>query len=166
MHERNVTLMDALVINKVKEFYNSLIRQGMKEFKFSLGWLGSFKKRYSIRSYARHWEAASVEITGEVAVKIQALKELISQFDPDDVYNMDEIGLFFRLEPGRTLATKKMSGHKVVSVQLYLSITRLEFFPPNVTAVYQPMDCGITCAFKAHRRKYVVEMKLEKISQF
>ncbi|KAL3682913.1 hypothetical protein R1sor_000935 [Riccia sorocarpa] len=166
--ERNVTLTDELVTDKAKKLYNTVTHdnEGGKEFKFSHGWLNGFKKRYGIKSFVRHGEAASVEITKEVVRKIEELKRLIFEFDPEDVYNMDETGLFFRLEPSRSLATKKMSGHKVVSVQSQVRVTRIEFFPPNVNAVYQPMDCGIIRAFKAHYRKYVVETKLEKISHF
>ncbi|KAL2632892.1 hypothetical protein R1flu_004371 [Riccia fluitans] len=236
MQERSVTLTDELVTDKAKQLYNTIPRdcESTKNFKSFHGWLSGFKKRYNIKSYARHGEAGSVEITQEVLAKIESLKQLISQFDPEDVYNVDETGLFFRLEPRRSLATKKMSGkkaskgrltialtcnmtgtdklvpfvihkynrphaftkrnirradnlgilwhsntkvwmmidlfemflvkfekhlrlvgkekvlllldnfsgHKIVSVQSQIRIIRVEFFPPNVTAVYQPMDCG------------------------
>ncbi|KAL3699229.1 hypothetical protein R1sor_017251 [Riccia sorocarpa] len=98
--KRDVTLTDELVTNKAKQLYNTMPHddEGGKEFKFSHGWLGGFRKQY---------------------------------------------GLFYRLEPSRSLATKKMSGHKVVSVQSQVRLTRIEFFPPKIIAVYQPMECGI-----------------------
>ena len=42
------------------------------------------------------------------------LKEIISQFDPADVYNADETGLFFRMSPNQTLAKRRNAGKKLV----------------------------------------------------
>ena len=38
--------------------------------------------------------------------------ELLSQYRPEDVYNADETGLFFRLTPNQTLSTKAVKGKK------------------------------------------------------
>ncbi|CAF4210512.1 unnamed protein product [Rotaria magnacalcarata] len=40
---------------------------------------------------------------------------------------------------------------------IQLENIKLKFFPPNTTAVIQPMDQGIIRAFKAHYRRYLVK---------
>ena len=41
--------------------------------------------------------------------ELDALYKLISTFDPENVYNMDETGLFFRILPSYTLLLKSES---------------------------------------------------------
>ncbi|KAL2644591.1 hypothetical protein R1flu_012178 [Riccia fluitans] len=61
------------------------------------------------------------------------------------------------------LLVDNFTGHKIVSVQDQIRILRVEFLPPNVTAVYQPMDAGIIQAFKAHYRKHLIHLKLDRL---
>ena len=42
----------------------------------------------------------------------QTLIEILSQYKPENVYNADETGLFFRMTPNQTLATKPVKGKK------------------------------------------------------
>ena len=53
-----------------------------------------FKKRNQLRVYRLHGEAGSVS-TEHLPEAQKKLKEIISQFDPADVYNADEQGYFF-----------------------------------------------------------------------
>ena len=39
-------------------------------------------------------------------------KETLSEYSPNDIYNMDETGLFYSLEPNRTVATGSVHGTK------------------------------------------------------
>ncbi|KAL3693992.1 hypothetical protein R1sor_007643 [Riccia sorocarpa] len=255
MQEANVTMSDEMLITKARMLQNSVLRETEKEIKFSNGWLQGFKRHHKIQAYVRHGEGASAEITEDVLDRIEALKALISGYEPDDIFNMDETGLFWQLEPNRTLATRAVSGkkksknrftvaltsnmtgtvklppfiihkfsnprafarrnirrpenlgivwhsnskawmtmklfeqylldfekrlkesgrskvlllldnfagHKVISVGDRISIIRIEFLPPNVTAVFQPMDAGIIRAFKAHYRRLLIRLKLERL---
>ena len=43
---------------------------------------------------------------------ILQLQEDLFAYDPQDIYNMDETGLFYRLLPNSTLATGPVSGKK------------------------------------------------------
>ncbi|KAL3694266.1 hypothetical protein R1sor_007917 [Riccia sorocarpa] len=61
------------------------------------------------------------------------------------------------------LLVDNFTGHKIVSIQDHIKIIRIEFLPPNVTAVYQPMDAGIIRAFKSHYRKRLIHLKLERL---
>jgi len=79
---------------------------------FSAGWLEKFKKRHGIRQVVAHGESGSVD----VAVVEEALPDLcrlISSYSPKDVFNVDETGLFFRIQASRFLATKQLEGKKI-----------------------------------------------------
>ena len=72
-----------------------------------------FKKRNQLCIYRLHGEAGSVSIEHLPEAR-RKLKEIISQFNPDDVYNADETGLFFRMTPNQTLAKRRNAGKKLV----------------------------------------------------
>lgn len=78
---------------------------------FSNGWLEGYKKRHGIKSRIRYGEAASLDeaAIAEQLVQVQALSR---QFNPQDVYNCDETGLFWKMTPDRGLATHQISGTK------------------------------------------------------
>ena len=66
-------------------------------FEFSNGWLDRFKARYGIKSYRRFGESGSVD-TAVIAQARPLLCELLDQYDWKDIYNMDEAGLFYRMQ--------------------------------------------------------------------
>src|SRR5947209_14932137 len=58
-----------------------------------------------------HGEHGSVD--DQVVEKaITDLKQLTNSYEWKDIYNMDETGLFFRMEPDTTLATRQLAGKK------------------------------------------------------
>ena len=57
----------------------------------------NFKKRYNIKGYTHHGEAASSNVSEEVLKKMEDIKTLVSQYRSCDVFNMDETGLFYNL---------------------------------------------------------------------
>ena len=67
--------------------------QGIKEPRWSLGWLQGFKKRYRIKKYKQSGESASADISGSEE-EIARIREVIKSYPSDDVYNTDETGLF------------------------------------------------------------------------
>ncbi|XP_070573830.1 tigger transposable element-derived protein 6-like [Ptychodera flava] len=79
-------------------------------------------------------------------------------YSPENIFNADETGVFYRALPDRTLATKadECKGGKV-------SKERLTFFPANTTSVLQPLDQGAIRAFKARYRKRLLRSVLAKI---
>lgn len=74
-------------------------------FKASSGWLDKFKNRYGIRQLSITGEKLS---SNEAAVEPfkNALQNRITEMQlcPDQIYNADESGLFWKLLPQRTLA--------------------------------------------------------------
>ena len=43
----------------------------------------------------------------------------MAKYNEEDIYNADETGLFFRMEPNQTLSTGAVAGHKKVKNFLF-----------------------------------------------
>ena len=80
-------------------------RYDQANFKASNGWLERFKGRHNISSAVTSGEKGCVDGIVVDDWK-ERLPDLISGYKPDDIYNMDETGLFYRALPDRTLAIK------------------------------------------------------------
>ncbi|KAI0993064.1 hypothetical protein K3495_g15120 [Podosphaera aphanis] len=83
----------------------------MEVLTFSNGWLGSFKKRHGIKSWPRNGEDISVNeaVVGQQLARVQ---ELATEYHPDDIYNCDESGLFWKMTPEKGLSTTSVTGSK------------------------------------------------------
>ena len=60
------------------------------------------EERYNIKQFKISGESADVDIV-VVEDFQERLPDLISQFKPEDVFNCDETGLFYRALPDKTL---------------------------------------------------------------
>ena len=76
---------------------------GIESFKASDGWLTCFKTRNCIVYKAISGEAKDVNIIDVEEWKAR-LPALCIGYKPEDIFNADETGLFFRALPNRTLA--------------------------------------------------------------
>ncbi|KFY61417.1 hypothetical protein V496_05011 [Pseudogymnoascus sp. VKM F-4515 (FW-2607)] len=77
---------------KAREVWRQLPYYSNKpEPEFSTRWLEKFKKRHSIRARFQHSEAASTPDVDEAMEKLQLIAK---QYKEEDIYNMDETGLF------------------------------------------------------------------------
>ena len=79
--------------------------------KFSNGWLEKFNKRHSFSQHLAHGEAGSVDQQA-LQQELPAIKHLIQQFSPEDVFNADETALFYCNPPVKTIASRSVSGIK------------------------------------------------------
>ncbi|GBM30944.1 Tigger transposable element-derived protein 1 [Araneus ventricosus] len=85
-------------------------------FKASRGWFDNFRKRTGIHSVVRHGEAASSDVKAAEDY-LKTFSELIEAngYIPQQVFNCDETGIFWKKMPIRTYITaeeKIMPGHK------------------------------------------------------
>ena len=71
--------------------------QDTNTFQFSNGWLNRFKARYGIKERVRHEESGSVNLE-ILEQSLPAIREVLDQYEWKDIYNMDETGLFYRLQ--------------------------------------------------------------------
>ncbi len=70
---------------------------GHEPFEFSNGWLEVFKSHHGIRSYHRFSESGSIDMA-TLANTLSAIRDILNQYAWKDIYNMDEIGLFYRIQ--------------------------------------------------------------------
>ncbi|KAJ5502608.1 hypothetical protein N7463_005482 [Penicillium fimorum] len=89
---------DAIII-KAREIWTQITEyQTLPLPHFSNGWLNRFKKRYATQVRDRQDGVPQPPLqTGRKELK--ALKTLCGEFSEDDIYNMDETGLFWRKSP-------------------------------------------------------------------
>ena len=87
------------------------IGKNYTDFKASNGYIRCFKSRYNIQFKDLRGEAGSVDtsITNDWFNKI---KTILKDYASEDIYNLDETGLFYRAQKGRTFVTGKESNDK------------------------------------------------------
>jgi len=83
---------------------------GQTEWKCSAGFLDRFKKRHNIAFKVAAGEAGSVD-KQTVDDWLTCLPQIISDYSPDDIFNMDETGVFYKMLPDRTLCFKDEKCH-------------------------------------------------------
>lgn len=78
---------------------------GPTDFKASSGWFENFKKRNNITFYKICGESGSVS---EEACKewLETLPPILKENDPQNIFNADETGLFFKCLPDKTMGVK------------------------------------------------------------
>lgn len=124
------TINENIICEKAKMIFADLVKNTpgsstTKEvFKGSRGWFEKFKRRTGIHSIVRHGEAASSD-TKATENFIGDFKKLIDSegYLPQQVFNCDETGLFWKKMPRRTYITaeeKALPGHKPMKDRLTL----------------------------------------------
>ncbi|XP_064413042.1 tigger transposable element-derived protein 6-like [Latimeria chalumnae] len=119
-------------------------RLGVQDFAYSKGWLANFKSRRGISHHRLHGEAASADMTAIVAGRAE-LQQTLADYSPDDIYNFDGTGLFYKLGPSGTLATAPVAGHKKskerITVALFCNASGTDLRKPIVIARAKRPQC-------------------------
>lgn len=122
---RMISVSGPLLKERALKFANDL---GLDSFKASNGWLESFVKRNNIVFKTMSGERGEVDsaVVNDWKEKIPSLCE---EYEPRNIFNMDETGLFFRQSTRSTLIQKgvdcaggKMSKERI-TVALCASMT-------------------------------------------
>ena len=111
---KGMILSDIILREKAKDFAKDLNIEE-NSIGFSNGWLSGFKSRNNLSKQRLHGEANSAPLSTLPELRAE-LQELISKYNPSDVFNCDETGLFYRMTPNQTLASGPVSGTKKVSI--------------------------------------------------
>ncbi|XP_068235575.1 tigger transposable element-derived protein 1-like [Palaemon carinicauda] len=97
-----------------------------KIFKASCGWLDNFRKRIGIHSVVRHGEAASSGLKAAADyVKTFASAFAEQGYTPQQLFNCDETGFFWKKMPRRTFLPaeeKRLPNHKPTKDRLTLGL--------------------------------------------
>ncbi|CAB4444237.1 unnamed protein product [Rhizophagus irregularis] len=104
-----IPLSDMMLQEKGLEFAKSLKIEN--EIKCANGWVYKFKQRNRLHKVNFSGEANSTPLA-TLSEERSRLKRILSNYSREDIYNVNETGLFFRMEPNQTLATGKVSGRK------------------------------------------------------
>ncbi|XP_072155736.1 tigger transposable element-derived protein 6-like [Bemisia tabaci] len=105
--DKNVSIDGALLKEKATFFAES---RGHANFRASNGWMANFKKRSGLTFKKVCGESASVDDGICISWKGE-LRNLIASYSPDNVFNADETGLFFKCMPDKTLTFKEEKCH-------------------------------------------------------
>lgn len=98
----NVNISKNSIIDASKNFAEKL---GISNFKGSNGHFEKFSKRNNIALYKIHGESGQVS-SDTVDNYKSKLPDLIKAYHPKDIFNADELGLFFRQIPAKTYTIK------------------------------------------------------------
>ncbi|GES93333.1 tigger transposable element-derived protein 6-like [Rhizophagus clarus] len=66
----------------------------------------------NILKFKKQGEAESALLAESIERDRLALQQLLVLYNPEDIWNSDETGLFWKMEPSRVLACNSLSGHK------------------------------------------------------
>lgn len=105
----NLPLTDALIQEKARKLATTL---GISNFKASNGWLTKFKNRNNYKSYFLSGEIGALK-SNDVEQERLSLREKLEKYKRNDIYNLDETGLFYRYPPKRTISNKPVKGTKI-----------------------------------------------------
>ncbi|XP_064104371.1 tigger transposable element-derived protein 1-like [Macrobrachium nipponense] len=80
-----------------------------QRFSASKGWFAKFQKCFGLKSVSLHGEAASADTTAAKTYANETFKNIITEggYKPEQVFNMDETGLFWKRMPSRTFQFKE-----------------------------------------------------------
>jgi hypothetical protein len=110
------------------------------KFKCSGGWVDNFKKRHNLRQYHIHGEAASAPLE-DLDTMRENLRQTLKDYSPEDIFNCDETGLFWKMKPSRTISNGQVSGTKQskdrVMVLLTCNVTGTEKLAPLFIHKYE-----------------------------
>lgn len=100
------------LMEKAKEISDKL---GKPNFKGSRGWLDKWKKRFNIKQLKICGESADVDGATVDSWK-ERLPEIVADYEKENIWNMDETGLFWRALPDKGFGQKKMQQRLTVAL--------------------------------------------------
>ncbi|GBC37707.2 tigger transposable element-derived protein 6-like [Rhizophagus irregularis DAOM 181602=DAOM 197198] len=108
--DNNITISGELLAQKACDFATLL---DVQDFKGSDGWVAGFKKCHNLESYVKHGEAASAPSEEDLNEMRKDLQNILKEYSPDDIFNIDKTGLYWKMELNRTLSTGPVVGKKL-----------------------------------------------------
>ena len=100
VRSRNAVVSASILKTKVKELAEKI---NIKGFQASDGWVDRWKNRYNVsfKTVSGEGNPCTAEMTAQW--KETTLPTILSKYELDEIYNADEFGLFFRMQPDKSL---------------------------------------------------------------
>ncbi|KAI8887555.1 DDE-domain-containing protein [Backusella circina FSU 941] len=136
------------------------------EVSFSAEWLTKVFKRTGLKSRLTHGENASVDVSSDdIQNQLRKIEELLESYDPANIMNFDETGLYYQQPPRRTISSEPLGGLKKSKTRLTVGLLCNSDGSykghPIVIGKYKSPKCFKTnaklLALTAVGRKYEVE---------
>lgn len=106
--DSNLPISGSILLEKAQRFGDQFKLNGVPGYdlfeKITTGYVDRWKIRYSISEKKLAGESSAVSDEPVNDWKQRIVPEILSKFEPCDIFNADETGLFWRLTPDRTLA--------------------------------------------------------------
>ena len=102
--EKGSPITGPILMEKAMEFHHLLYGESSQQFIASSGFQWRFCHRFGIRDLSISGEKLSSN-TFAAEQFVKEFPDLINGYSLDQVFNCDETGLYYRMLPGRTLAT-------------------------------------------------------------
>ncbi|XP_067936827.1 tigger transposable element-derived protein 6-like [Watersipora subatra] len=163
VRSEGVPIDGPILLEKANKFLQDL----GKDTTVSRGWIDRWKKRHSIGSQIVVGESAAVNV-GEVEKwKKEVLTPLLQTYTYDNIFNMDETGLFYKLMVDKTLHFKgeKCSGGKLskerLTVALCANMSGTEKEVPIVIGKFKNPRCfknvtNLPCQYYHNKKAWMV----------
>jgi hypothetical protein len=121
LEQRKLTLTGDLLRQKALTFAE-YFGISAEEFKASNGWVTRFKARAGLRNVRLQGEAESAPIHLLPQFR-QELHEVLAQYEPQDIFNADESGLYYRMDSCTTIANASRKGKKKDKTRITIMCT-------------------------------------------
>lgn len=107
--QSQITISQEVIREKARQYWPIIYPE--KEMPtFSNGWLRGFQARHNIKQNTQHGEAGS--LSEDAAAEMIRIRQLLSSYAPQDIYNCDETALYWRMIPDRSLSSSSIPGRR------------------------------------------------------
>uniref|UniRef100_A0A1E1X318 Putative tigger transposable element n=1 Tax=Amblyomma aureolatum TaxID=187763 RepID=A0A1E1X318_9ACAR len=152
-------------------------RLGITDFAASNGWIDRFRKRHGIAYKTVSGESASVNLATVDDWKATLSAILIEGYAPRDIYNADETGLFFRVQPSKSLSLKGEACHggknskERLTVLLCCNMDGSDKLKPWVIGKYRNPRCLkntrlLPCHYRSNSRAWMTCSLFEEFLRY
>jgi arginine repressor len=119
--ERGICLSWQILRKKAEMFADEMQIEETDRPAFSDGWLQKFLHRRNFKTIHMSGESRSADVEA-IRSELPALQQIIAQYQPSDVFNMDETGLFYCMAPDRTIASRQIGGIKKDKTRITIAL--------------------------------------------
>lgn len=151
-------------------------RLGITDFAASNGWIDRFRKRHGIAYKTVSGEAASVNLQTVDDWKA-TLSATTEGYEARDIYNADETGLFFRVQPSKSLSLKGEACHggkcskERLTVLLCCNMDGSDKLKPWVIGKFQNPRCLkniclLPCHYRSNRSAWMTCSLFEEFLRY